>query len=122
MSETNSSSDWIYILLTLLTIGLSMVKSLSKKDKKTEARSFSPENNAEEVPEYDRENTIVEEYIDEEERTDSEYSFSPEHEGATKKCLREIPTSEEENSDTGETDFDLKKAVIYNEILNRKYE
>lgn len=121
MSETNSSSDWIYILLTLLTIGLSMVKSLSKKDKKTDAVSSSPENDTEELPEFDWENTIVERHTDIEEKTDTTYSFKPEHEGGTREYSR-TATNEENDSDTGETDFDLKKAVIYNEILNRKYE
>lgn len=122
MSETNSSSDWIYILLTLLTAGLSLIKSLSKKNKKTEFETVIPENDAEEFSRYDREDMIVDEYINIEKESDSKEIPEPGYDPEARKHNREIPASEEDESNTEDADFDLKKAVIYHEILNKKYE
>lgn len=122
MSETNSSSDWIYILLTLLTAGLSLIKSLSKKNKKAENETVLPENDAEEFPRSGWEDTIVDEYINNEIHNDFEEMSEPEYEPETRKPGREIPAIEEDEPDAEDTGFDLKKAVVYYEILNKKYE
>ncbi len=122
MSETNSSSDWIYILLTLLTAGLSLIKSLSKKNKKAEYETILPENNAEVSSRYDREDITVDEYINTEMQGDSEKTSEPGYELETRKPDREIPAIEEDESDAEDSGFDLKKAVVYYEILNKKYE
>ena len=122
MSETNSSSDWIYILLTLLMAGLSMIKSFSRKNKKAEYETAIPENDAEEFSGYDQQDVIVDKYINTKQEGNFKEISEPEYESETRKHYREIPTSEEDESNTEDTDFDLKKAIIYHEILNKKYE
>lgn len=122
MSETNSSSDWIYILLTLLTAGLSLIKSLSKKNKKAEYETVLPENDAEESSRYDREDTMIDEYINAEIQSDFGEISEPGYEPEARKPGRDLPAIEEDESDAEDTGFDLKKAIVYYEILNKKYE
>lgn len=122
MSETNTSSDWIYILLTLLTAGLGMVKSLSKKNKKADIEIPAPENDTEERPEYTRGNMMVDEYINEDEQLYPEGMLKPEYESEAGANSHELPADKSDEPNTENTDFDLRKAIVYNEILNRKYE
>ncbi len=118
MSETNSPSDWIYILLTLLTAGLSMLKSLSKNNKKTTAQK----KRIDEFSEDNRENTITNEHTNNKEEIIPEYSSNPQKESKTKEALLKPLVNEDQDTTPEDNDFDLKKAVIYNEILNKKYE
>lgn len=118
MSETNSPSDWIYILLTLLTAGLSMLKSLSKNNKKTTAQK----KHIDEFSEDNRENTITNEHTINKEEIIPEYSSNPQKESKTEEALLKPLVNEDQDTTPEEIDFNLKKAVIYNEILNRKYE
>ncbi|MCM1030002.1 MAG: hypothetical protein NC410_00975 [Oscillibacter sp.] len=111
MSETNSSSDWIYILLTLLTAIFSLVKSLSKKNKENEFKSSS-ENDTEELQKHIWEEITTEEYADKEKHALSE---------ASEQAHQEAPAHENEETNI-EEEFDLKKAIIYNEILNKKFQ
>lgn len=121
MSETNSTSDWLYILLTLLAAGVSMVKSWSQKNKK---RSESELPDPESVPEeFTTEEWTLEKagsYIDT--KTEEKESLISEEESLRKKTPINTQWKEEEATEMEETGFELKKAIIYNEILNRKYE
>lgn len=119
MSETNSSSDWIYILLTLLTAIFSLVKSLSKKNKENEFKSSS-ENDAEELPKHIWEERTTDEYINEEKYDPSEV-LEQVYEVRVKEHSQETPAHENEETNI-EEEFDLKKAIIYNEILNKKFQ
>lgn len=125
MSETNAPSDWIYVILTLFAAGASLIQSVTKKKKPTSqqkqtsttpwAGDFADEDQEEEVVDY-----TITEY-----KSDSRYLFTPEEEG---KKGPEAKTDSiffnEENTETetDEIEFDLKEAIVYNEILNRKYE
>lgn len=112
MSENNSSSDWLYLLLTLLTAAFSFIRSLSQKNKKNKTTLSFPKNNIEENPQYDHTKK----------RSVSGESPKSEHETDIKEHILEISHYEKEITDMEDVDFDLKKAIIYHEILNRKYE
>lgn len=112
MSDNNLTSEWLYIVLTVIAL----IASLFKKNnaKKVHSQPVLPR---EEDTSY---------YIEEEEDTEEEmepfenksgYSFDPAKEGGPIFVSPVIEEQEEEK----ETDFDLKKAIIYSEILNRKY-
>lgn len=129
MSESNSISDWIYVLLTMLAAGLSLLKSNSQKKKNaSQARQSTEESWPDYSPEPEEEKNEVADNTNGISAINSGYSFLPEEEGSP--ILRyEDPAvitsgqeSEDVESETNEIDFDLKKAIIYNEILTRKYE
>lgn len=125
MSETNAPSDWIYVILTLFAAGASLIQSVTKKKKPTSQHKqtsttpwsgdFADEDPEEEVAE----DTIIE-Y-----KSDSRYLFSPEEEGKQRpesKTDSIFFNEENTETETDEIEFDLKEAIVYNEILNRKYE
>lgn len=125
MSETNAPSDWIYVILTLFAAGASLIQSVTKKKKPTSqhkqtsttpwAGDFADEDQEEEVVDY-----TITEY-----KSDSRYLFTPEEEGKKgpeAKTDSIFFNEESTETETDEIEFDLKEAIVYNEILNRKYE
>lgn len=120
MSDNNSNSEWIYLLLTLLFSAIAYVKSLVNKKNTPkpplpEAFPPFPNENLNENTSFSVEDE-VEDYT-----VAKEYSFSNSY--FSEKDKEELPL-QEKTEDTIEEDpfFDLKKAVIYTEILNRKYD
>lgn len=124
MSENNTTPDWLdwlYILFTLLIMGLKFIKDFFPKNKKTQ----EPKNNPEQLPKDFWENEEVESHTDlVPEAESSIYTFTPRKEkyNVQEPSVNTHQGKEEEENSTEEIDFDLKKAIIYNEILNRKYE
>ena len=128
----NNASDWIYLLMALVAGGLSMIKSLSKK--KPIPSHPHPAEEIDEEEEWPEENgnqrtepIIVEEYSDYYKNrivaTETEILKGGDY---YKEKLAMKHTESEEPRETteeeGDFQFDLKKAILYNEILNRKYD
>lgn len=99
-----------------------MIKSLSKKNKKADIEISAPENDTEERSEYTRGNMMVDEYINEDEQLYPKGMLKPEYESEVGANSHELPADKSDEPNTENTDFDLRKAIVYNEILNRKYE
>ena len=109
----NNAFDWIYLLMALVAGGLSMIKSLSKK--KPIPSHPHPAEEIDEEEEWPEENRI--------EATETEILKGGDY---YKEKLAMKHTESEEPRETteeeGDFQFDLKKAILYNEILNRKYD
>ncbi len=124
MSENTSAREWIYILLTLFVAGLGYVKSLSDKKKAPAVPSPGEAEDFGEFPEANRRTDQVEEYTDlRNEEIFPEYRFRPEEEGKSAIIFGEEETDTEEIGEIEEErEFDLRQAIIYQEILQRKYD
>lgn len=119
MSENSSASDWIYILLTLFAAGISLLKSGSSKKKQIRPTPVSremvweEEEQETEIPiEPEKNEYIVEEYTDDVFQGD----YYKEKKKELLVCVEEKTEDKED-----EAEFDARKAVIYSEIFNRKY-
>jgi hypothetical protein len=126
--------DIIVIILTLL---VAVFGALNQHRKKKAAQNSAPNQSQEPtgfwdmimdnqavqeevIPEYDDKATVVEKYPEPE--VAPKYEFVPSSEGRSD-VIAEINAVLKEKSEVtvdGEK-FSLRKAVIYNEILNRKY-
>lgn len=125
------------IIVIILTLIVALVGILNKKKKKAEAQAPVTETSKEspdfwdmimDADEVQQEN--VQEYVEPEPvveipkkpKIKSDYQFSSGKEGssAVKKKMKEVVKTRKKAMIEGE-EFSLRKAVIYNEILNRKY-
>ncbi|WP_298614244.1 hypothetical protein [uncultured Odoribacter sp.] len=126
----NNTSDWIYLLMTLIVGGIGFIRSQSKK------KPVKPNPDSTAETEYDGE------WLEEERETGTDpvliETYSDYYKGGMEaykttesddyynEKLAALHTASEEKTkkaeeETEETDFDWKKAIIYSEILNRKY-
>lgn len=129
MSDNSSGSEWIYILLTILAGGFSMLKSAFDKKKAQQGRIPEREQREESyeyepAEEYAEENqTIVEAYPEAAIYGKSEDTLpvKPSQKGDYyKERTRIVPEIEADDEDEY-LDFDPRKAIIYSEILKRRY-
>lgn len=126
--------DIIVIILTLL---VAVFGALNQQRKKKAAQNSAPEQSKqptgfwdmimdnqavqeEVIPEYDDQATVVEKYPEPE--VTPKYEFVPSSEGSSDVKAEIKAVSKEKSAVTVDGEkFSLRKAVIYNEILNRKY-
>ncbi|WP_346855483.1 hypothetical protein [uncultured Draconibacterium sp.] len=126
--------DIIVIILTLL---VAVFGALNQQRKKKAAQNAAPNQSKqptgfwdmimddqavqeEIIPEYDDQPTVVEEYTEPEVRPKYEFVPSSEASSGIKEEMKAVVKEKSGVSIEGEK-FSLRKAVIYNEILNRKY-
>lgn len=124
MSDNGSNSEWIYLLLTLIAGGLSLLKAKKTKKKEgTDTQDRFPDI-FQDVEEYEVAQTtnidiIKDRWAERSEVTASrEISDSLQKEKNLQEEQEELFAQEEEEG----YDFDLKKAIISSEILQRKYD
>lgn len=117
MSDNGLGSSWIYIVLTIV---IAVISGLKKSKKSTESTRI-PMSRSEETSEYPSDwGQIVD---GQEEYTNPELVEEKQQEnvGRCQESLSVDKEPEEEKDDDVKEEFDLKKAIIYSEILNRKY-
>ncbi|MDR1755880.1 MAG: hypothetical protein LBR65_02840 [Culturomica sp.] len=129
MSNNSNDPNWLYILLTLAAVGIGLIRSVQKKFKDTEqpgpfpwegeASSEEPEPPFwyEKPAKPDRKPFLEIEYVERPE-------YVPAEEKKEEKPIASDPVFSEfsEKEGEGSSEFDLKKAIIYSEILHRKYD
>lgn len=122
MDDSNSGGAWIYIILTILVTVFGFFK------KKLEKIMPEPE---EVAPDEYQEDPYQEEEVYQELRHEAIVNkvadYTPKHPERTTSIpsslnLKENPVEIEIPDLEDEPSFDLKKAVIYSEILHRKYD
>lgn len=120
MSENGSASDWVYVLLTLVAAGASLIKSASSKSAKKVSRPA--EAWPTDLPIQENEEVANNTFSD---TSENLYDFYPEEEDDDSRfvSLEDSPVYQEPQTreEEEEPEFDLKQAVINSEILNRKY-
>lgn len=120
MSDNGSNSDWIYLLLTLIAGIVSLFKAQKTKKRQighTRDTSQTPEP-FQEAEEEDYE--IVEATEWPVPRVQSNcFTVADKQEGSNDLFKEEEALEEEETESYA---FDLRQAIISNEILNRKYD
>jgi len=121
MSENSSAFDFLYIILTLVAVIISLVKKTSSKQKGIPDRQMAKEEQSETQSSLQSE--IVADYPDAvNDGYFSECDFARSDE--PKKEEKTYSASEEQENimETEESiDFDARTAFIYSEILTHKY-
>lgn len=127
----NNASDWIYLLMALVAGGVSVIKSLSKKkvapSRPQPREEIEEEEWTDEEGEWGAEPIIIEEYTDyykkRAEAMETELVKGGDYYNKKLAVSRTEPESSTEMTEEEEDfQFDLKKAILYNEILHRKYD
>ena len=126
MINNNNDSNWLYILLTIIALGISLVKAIAKKFKDPgDQPELSPWE--EDIPE-ERSSPSIYGNIGEpvEYQPKDIYVKQPEKFVVPEEEAEEAPVAEplfadQMEEEVEESGFDLRKAVIYSEILHRKY-
>lgn len=127
----NNASDWIYLLMALVAGGVSVIKSLSKKkvapSRPQPREEVEEEEWTDEEEEWGAEPIIIEEYTDyyknRAEAMKTELVKEGDYYNKKLAVSRTKPeTSTELTEEEEDFQFDLKKAILYNEILHRKYD
>lgn len=116
MSDNGLNSSWIYIVLTIIVAVIGTLR----KSKKSADPTQIPIPRTEEPSEYSAEWEKEEEYTNPEYAVDKTNHRVEGKQDRNTGGLRKNLLAEEE-PEVREMEFDLKKAIIYNEILNRKY-
>ena len=120
MSDNGSNSDWIYLLLTLIAGIASLFKA--QKTKKRQVRN-TPDTSKipdllQETTEEDYEVAEATEWPDPRVQS-NRFTVTDKQEKSNDLFKEEVSVEEEETESYA---FDLRQAIISNEILNRKYD
>ncbi|WP_251619959.1 hypothetical protein [Odoribacter lunatus] len=114
MSKSDSIPDWIYILLTLLVVGARLIKSVFAQEKTTRPQSQSQQVETTSQSIFHTQNSFGEDTVDN--ATESFDKPTIERIELVSAIENDVLDNREE-----ETELDLRKAVVYKEILSRKY-
>lgn len=120
MSDNGSNSDWIYLLLTLIAGIASLFKAQKTKKRQagnTRDNSQTPEP-FQETEEENYEVVQATEWPDPRPQS-NRFTVTDKQEESNDLFKEEEPVEEEETESYA---FDLRQAIIGNEILNRKYD
>lgn len=114
MSDNGSNSDWIYLLLTLIA----GIASLFKAQKTKKRQVGNTPDILRETEEEDYEVAEATEWPDPRVQS-NRFTVTDKQEESNDLFKEEGPVEEEEAESYA---FDLRQAIISNEILNRKYD
>ncbi len=129
MDNNSSDPNWVYILLTIVAVGFGLFRSVHKKFRDMErSESFPWEEEPsseksepsfwyEKPAKPDRKPFLEIEYVER-----PEYVPAEEKKGETLLVSSPVFSSSSEREEEEALEFDLKKAIIYSEILHRKYD
>lgn len=121
MSDNGLNNSWIYIVLTIVIAVIGTLRKSKKSADPTQIPIPRREESSEYPTEWDKEEGYTNpEYIDNKVEQTIVEGKQDRNIGGLRKSLLTEEEPEVREMDLKEG-FDLKKAIIYNEILNRKY-